>query len=85
MNYETKKDGLEKDNDDLRERIKQGAKEYTKLFEKNRLLRNQKFNSELTQDIDSSNASCRSRLTRIHHNSTLSDHGNESDSAIQVK
>lgn len=78
-------DGLEKDNDDLRERIKQGAKEYTKLFEKNRLLRNQKFNSELTQDIDSSNASCRSRLTRIHHNSTLSDHGNESDSAIQEK
>jgi len=78
-------EGLEKDNEDLRERIKQGAKEYTKLFEKNRLLRNQKFNSELSQDIDSSNASCRSRLTRKHHNSSLSDHGHESDSAIQEK
>lgn len=75
-------EALEKDNDDLRERIKQGAKEYTKLFEKNRLLRNQRFNNEISHDVDSStNTSCRSRFSR-NHNST-SDQGHESDSAIQ--
>jgi hypothetical protein len=74
---------LEKDNDDLRERIKQGAKEYTKLFEKNRLLRNQRFNNEICNDAES-NASCRSRLARRHTNLSLSDNGHESDSAIHV-
>ena len=77
---------LEKDNEDLKERIKQGAKEYTKLFEKNRLLRNQRFNNEISNDmIDSSNSACRSRFSRQSHNLTLSDNGHESDSAIQEK
>lgn len=77
---------LEKDNEDLKERIKQGAIEYTKLFEKNRLLKNQRFNSEISHDmIDSSNSTCRSRLSRQMHNLTLSDTGHESDSAIQEK
>ncbi len=38
---------MNQENQELKERIRHGAMEYTKLFEKNRLLKNQKFNSEI--------------------------------------
>ena len=41
------KEEIKQENEELKERIRHGALEYTKLFEKNRLLKNQKFNSEV--------------------------------------
>jgi len=38
---------LRKENEELKDRVRCGAYEYTKLFEKLRLLKNQKFNNEL--------------------------------------
>ena len=40
---------LKQENEELKERIRYGALEYTKIFEKCRLLKNQKFNSEMNQ------------------------------------
>lgn len=42
-------DELKQENEELKERIRYGALEYTKIFEKCRLLKNQKFNSEMNQ------------------------------------
>lgn len=41
------KENLERENEELKERIKAGAKEYTKLIEKYRLLKNQQFNYDM--------------------------------------
>jgi len=40
-------DLLRKENEELKDRVRCGAYEYTKLFEKLRLVKNQKFNNEL--------------------------------------
>jgi predicted nuclease with TOPRIM domain len=38
---------LKNENEELKERIRAGAKEYSKLFEKYRLLKNQQFNTDM--------------------------------------
>jgi hypothetical protein len=43
----TSQDQIIKENEELKDRVRCGAYEYTKLFEKLRLLKNQKFNNEL--------------------------------------
>jgi predicted nuclease with TOPRIM domain len=38
---------MKSENEELKERIRAGAKEYSKLFEKYRLLKNQQFNTDM--------------------------------------
>lgn len=76
-NYRRTTDELQKENEELKERIRYGAIEYQKIFEKYRLIKNQRFNNEINyQD------GCDNHLTRRRIGST---HTKESDSAIHDK
>jgi hypothetical protein len=48
------KDKLKEENEELKDRIKAGAKEYSKLLEKYHMVKNQQFNSELNAYNDMS-------------------------------
>lgn len=52
---------LKKENHELKERINHGAHEYTKLFEKCRLLKNQKFSNDMKSNYDEDNQLTRRR------------------------
>lgn len=82
--------------EELKERIKAGAKEYSKLFDKYRLVRNQQLNMDvnvyhnLNGDVilgrrSSSNLSPNLMLDRFMNSSSINDSQFDSDSAIQVK
>lgn len=46
------KEKLREENEELKERIKAGAKEYSKLFDKYRLIRNQQLNMDVYHDLN---------------------------------
>lgn len=62
----TSQDQIRKENEELKDRVRCGAYEYTKLFEKLRLLKNQKFNNELNvyHGMSNSNSQDDNKLTR---------------------
>ena len=72
------------DNDELKERIKAGAKEYSKIFDKYRLLKNQQFNNDINvyHDLSSGDILMPRKYTpRI----SMCSEDQDADSAIQVK
>lgn len=76
---------MKQENEELKERIRYGAMEYTKMFEKCRLLKNQKFNSEINvyQDMK---AQENNLIKKSNHRQTPShSEDKESDSLSQDK
>lgn len=87
--YKQSMEKLKQENDDLKERIKAGAKEYSKLFEKYRIVKNKQFNHDINVYHDlNGGVHLRRELNSHSHilyaNSTQHENEFDSDSAIQV-
>ena len=78
------KEHIQQENEELKERIRAGAKEYTKLFDKYRLIKNQQFNSDMNvyHDLSSGDIHLGNRLPATRQRSSTSS--TLSDSAIRV-
>ena len=91
---------LQNENEELKERIKAGAKEYSKLFEKYRLLKNQQFNYDmniyhdlngnihLKRDLNQNRLvfdQNQQRNANYRHSTPTEDHDGDIDSAITDK
>ena len=91
-------DKLREENQELKERIQAGAKEYSKLFEKYRLIKNQQFNYDMNlyHDLNGADILIRKDLNRFNNTNQRQGsffgtstpniiNNSESDSAIQEK
>jgi hypothetical protein len=89
---------LREENQELKERIQAGAKEYSKLFEKYRLIKNQQFNYDMNlyHDLNGADILIRKDLNRFNNTNQRKGsffgtstpniiNSSESDSAIQDK
>jgi hypothetical protein len=65
------KDKLKEENEELKDRIKAGAKEYSKLLEKYHVVKNQQFNSEINAYNDMSGEQSRYKQHHQPHSNML--------------
>lgn len=78
-------DLLRKENEELKDRVRCGAYEYTKLFEKFRLVKNQKFNNELNVYHDlSSPQDDENKLRRRSHITSIQSSDSHDQTGSQM-
>lgn len=65
------KEKLREENEELKERIKAGAKEYSKLFDKYRLIRNQQLNMDVYHDLNGEVVLSARRHSAIQNNNAV--------------